>query len=191
MHSRSFTINTNYHFLHNALCFYFHRSFAKYISLYATAFSVLPQSKVSVNNKDITLAIRERGDEGLHYPASFFPSPPTLLFAFYLRQLIICYWSARTVSWFRAVTSKPAAAIMQRNEQISKLFWWYPYLRVDCIRCIRSWPGSGSFAPQWQVHHHPPVTLAPRDDAGFVLRQAHLGMFGSVLIDMIILNVSA
>lgn len=43
----------------------------------------------------------------------------------------------------------------------------------------------------WQVHHHPPVTLAWRDDAGFVLRQAHLGMFGSVLIDMIILNVSA
>lgn len=117
--------------------------------------------------------------------------PPTLLVVFYLRQLIICNWSVHTASWLRTVTSKPAVAMKQRNEQISKLFSWYPYLCVDSIRCTRSWPGRGSFAPLWQVHHHPPVTLAWRDDAGFVLRQAHLGMFGSVLIDMIILNVSA
>lgn len=113
--------------------------------------------------------------------------PPT----FYLRQLIIRCWSVFILSWSRTVTSKPAVTIKQRNEQIAKLLSWYPYLCVDSIRCTRRWPGRGSFAPLWQVHHHPPVTLARRDDAGFVLRQAHLGMFGSVLIDMIILNVSA
>lgn len=129
------------YFLHHTLCFNFHRTFAKCISLCVTEFFVLPHSEVSANNKDITLAIRvRRWRSALSGPP--FPLPPTLLFAFYLRQLIICYWSVRGASWFATVTSEPAAAIKQRNEQISKLFCWYPYLRVDSIRCISELAGQ-------------------------------------------------
>lgn len=136
--------------------------------------------KVSVNKKTHISLATKRAD-GLHYPTG---TPFYLLSRKALHMLL--EYSHRFL-------------VQNCNKQESCSYHaeeWARYLSVllisiSSVCCIWYWLGTGSFPPQWQVHHHLSVTLASRDDAAFVLRQAHLGMFGSELIDMIILNVSA
>lgn len=110
-------------------------------AFFVNTFSVLLHCTESVNNRDITSRYEEAAALSRFLSA---PPPLTLPLTFYLRQHIICSLSVHTVCRFRASQD---AAITQRNEHVSKLLCWYPYLWRGFYSLRpgpgRAGPGSG------------------------------------------------